>query len=252
MEPMTLESAVEVFAQGFAFTRSYTHPYVVEVKHGLTIMHDTPGRYDGERNPEYIVLRMTPEKGVKALRKAGCVRGGVCVIEDNDADLAETKDAYKKHGLRLFRREPFFAARTELAPKYKSPMQIKRISTQRQADALNKANRRRQILPEHLGREDTVRVYAAYDSDDPVGWVSSIPTGGANWVSNLYVSRAYRGQGVGRGLMSAMLRDDHAHRVEWSVLLASGDGARLYPHVGYERIGTLQLFVPGDEWRASV
>ncbi len=252
MEQMTLERAVEVFAHGFAFTRSYTHPYVVERKHGLTIMHDTPGRYDGERNPEYIILRMTPEKGVKALRRAGCVRGGVCVIEDNDADLATSKEAYKKFGLRLFRREPFFAGLTAEAPKYKNPIPIKRVKTQDQADAVNRANRRRQILPEHLGREDTVRLYAAYDEDDPVGWVSSIPAGEANWVSNLYVSRAFRGKGVGRGLMSAMLQDDCAHGVEWSVLLASGDGARLDPHVGYQRIGTLQLFMPGDEWRASV
>ncbi len=249
---MTLERAVDVFAHGFAFTRSYTHPYVVERRHGLTIMHDTPGRYDGERNPEYIVLGMSPAKAVKALRKANCVRGGVCVIGDNDADLAATKEAYKSYGLRLFRNEPFFAAQTSDAPKYKSPLPVKRIETSEQAEAVNKANRRRQILPDHLGREDTVRLYAAYDDGGPIGWVSSIPTGGANWVSNLYVARAFRGQGVGRGLMSAMLQDDLAHGVEWSVLLASGDGARLYPHVGYERIGTLQLFIPGDKWRAQM
>jgi predicted N-acetyltransferase YhbS len=128
---------------------------------------------------------------------------------------------------------------------------IKRVTTRSQADDLNKANRRRQILPVHLGREDTVRLYAAYDGTEPVGWVSSIPVQAGNWVSNLYVARLYRGQGIGRALMTTMLEDDNSHGAEWSVLLASGDGARLYPHVGYARIGTLQLFVPGDVWRDS-
>ncbi|HUG12458.1 MAG TPA: GNAT family N-acetyltransferase [Opitutaceae bacterium] len=68
----------------------------------------------------------------------------------------------------------------------------------------------------------------------------------------LFVARVFRGQRVGRTLMSTMLQDDLAHGVESSVLLASGDGARLYPHVGYERIGTLQLFIPGDKWRAQM
>jgi hypothetical protein len=40
-----------------------------------------------------------------------------------------------------------------------------------------------------------------------------------------------------------MLQDDLKHGVNNSVLLASGAGSRLYPHVGYERIGSLLLFV---------
>ena len=246
---MDLACAIEAFANGFAFTRSYTHPYVVERMHGLTVMHDTPGRYDGERNPEYIVLDMTPKAAAKALRAAGCVRGGVCVIEGPEADLDRSKEAYKRYGMRLLRREPFFAVRTADAAPYKSPVKIERVKTLAKAEAVNKANRRRQILPEHLGREDTVRLYAAYESGTPIGWVSSIPAPNANWVSNLYVSPVHRGRGIGRGLMSHMLQDDAKHGVVWSVLLASGDGARLYPHLGYQRIGTLQLFAPTDVWR---
>jgi hypothetical protein len=44
--------------------------------------------------------------------------------------------------------------------------------------------------------------------------------------------------------MSALLADDRAHGVESSVLLASSDGARLYPHLGYRRLGVLQIFCP--------
>lgn len=246
---MELARAIVAFSHGFAFTRSYTHPYVVEHMHGLTVMHDTPGRYDGERNPEYIVLDMTPRAAAKALRACGCVRGGVCVIEGPEADLDRSKEAYKRYGMRLLRREPFFAVRTNGAQVYESPVAIERVATLEQAEMLNKANRRRQILPEHLGREDTVRLYAAFEGGVPIGWVSSVPAPTANWVSNLYVAVAHMGRGIGRALMSHLLQDDLAHGVEWSVLLASGDGARLYPHLGYERIGTLQLFTPTDVWR---
>jgi hypothetical protein len=44
--------------------------------------------------------------------------------------------------------------------------------------------------------------------------------------------------------MSALLQDDREHGVEESVLVASSDGARLYPHLGYEKLGVLQVFCP--------
>jgi hypothetical protein len=41
-----------------------------------------------------------------------------------------------------------------------------------------------------------------------------------------------------------MLRDDRAAGASAGVLLASHTGAKLYPSVGYEQIGTLLLFTP--------
>lgn len=41
-----------------------------------------------------------------------------------------------------------------------------------------------------------------------------------------------------------MLQDDHATGSTQAVLLASHTGAKLYPVVGYEQIGTLLLFTP--------
>ena len=41
-----------------------------------------------------------------------------------------------------------------------------------------------------------------------------------------------------------MLRDDRARGSKCSVLTASHAGALLYPHLGYERIGTLFMFAP--------
>jgi GNAT superfamily N-acetyltransferase len=238
---MTLEKAVHVFAHGFAFTRSFTHPYLVTQAHGLTIMQDAP-RKNGRR-PEFIVAGMTPAQGKSALVKAGYTHGGVCVICSNKEDLDEFKAEYKSAGLRLIAIEPFFVADPKRAPVYKASVPIVRVDTQELADRVKRAARTRQIMPEHLGREDTIRLYAAFNGKSAVGWVKSIPVDDCAWVSNLLVDKSMRGKGIGRALMSTMLQDDAKHGVRRSVLLASGAGSRLYPHVGYDRIGSLLLFV---------
>ena len=52
------------------------------------------------------------------------------------------------------------------------------------------------------------------------------------------------GEQIGQALLAKMLRDDRALGSKCSVLTASHTGALLYPRVGYERIGTLFMFVP--------
>lgn len=245
---MELERAIEVFTQGFAFTRSFTHPYVVSMQHGLTVMQDGPGKKRDPRRPEYVVFGKTPRQAEQALRKCGLTRGGVCVACDNSIDIDSAKAAYKAMGLRLLFTEPFFVADPERAPQYKPPVRVCRVVDSADADKVNRAARRRQILPSHLGRDDELRLYAAFNGGSCVGWVKSVPVGQDSWVSNLYVDVSARGQGIGRSLMSTMLADDAKFGVKNSVLLASGAGSRLYPHVGYQRIGTLLVFVPGKEW----
>jgi len=61
----------------------------------------------------------------------------------------------------------------------------------------------------------------------------------------MYVSPSHRRRGIGQALLSRMMRDDRARGSRSSVLTASHTGALLYPRVGYERIGTLFMFVPG-------
>ena len=239
---MTLEKAVHVFVHGFAFTRSFTHPYLVSQRAGLIVMHDAPR--ERERNPEYVVVGMSPRKGWEALKKAEFSRGGVCVMCGLGDDLDFIRDSYKSFGLRFARGEPMFAAATAAAPVYKAPLPVVRVDSLELAERVKRAARTRQILPEHIGREDTLRLYAAINGRSAVGWVKSIPVDDCAWVSNLYVDKAMRGKGIGRALMSTMLKDDAAHGVRHSVLLASGAGSRLYPHVGYERIGTLMMFIP--------
>ena len=87
----------------------------------------------------------------------------------------------------------------------------------------------------------------ALDGEHIVGRVRSVDAVGATWCADLYVRPSHRRRGVGRALMSKMLRDDQARGSKCSVLTASHTGALLYPHLGYERIGTLFMFVPKRE-----
>jgi predicted acetyltransferase len=60
----------------------------------------------------------------------------------------------------------------------------------------------------------------------------------------MYVSPPFRRRGIARSLLCQMLHDDRAGGAQTAVLLASHTGAKLYPVVGYEQIGTLLLFTP--------
>ena len=57
--------------------------------------------------------------------------------------------------------------------------------------------------------------------------------------------------GIGRALLLKMLRDDRKLGAKCSVLTASHAGALLYPHAGYERIGTLLMFALARVVRAG-
>ena len=126
---MTLERATEVFAHGFAFTRSFTYPYEVVKSHGLTVMRDRPGRRTDVRNSEFIVCGMSPKQGLTALKAAKFIEGGVCVIDSASAGLDTVRDAYKRAGLRLTGRQPFFVADPRAAPRYHSPVKTGRVRT---------------------------------------------------------------------------------------------------------------------------
>lgn len=78
-------------------------------------------------------------------------------------------------------------------------------------------------------------------------WVRSIGVGDATWCSNIYVKPEFRRRGIARALLSQMLHDDRSAGAQQAVLLASHTGAKLYPVVGYEQIGTLLVYTPPKE-----
>jgi GNAT superfamily N-acetyltransferase len=240
-----LDRAVEVFVHGFAFTRSFTHPYVPQRLGPVWVVRDAPRKNAADyRREEYIA------RGVGAAEVDHIARGHtrgrfvVCAVRAPHEPDAPLRAAWKALGYRLQVTEPVMAHPLRRVPRLPEPLPVRRVLSQDLADRLAKAARSRQVLPEHLAPDAPLRQYAALDGERPVGRVRSIVVGDATWVSNMYVEPEYRRRGVGRSMLARMLRDDRAHGSTLSVLTASHTGALLYPRVGYELIGELLMFMP--------
>ena len=244
MSPL-LDGAVEAFARGFAFTRSFTHPYLADRVGPLWALRDAPRkRAADDRREEWIAHGVEPAEVDRISRAGTRVRVVVCAIRAMDEPVEPLRAAYKALGYRLQATEAMMLHPLDELPPCDGPVPVERVTTAATADALAKAARARQLLSEHLHDDAPLRQYAALDGDRPVGWVRSVVVGEATWVSNMFVEPSHRRRGIGRSLLARMLADDRAHGAKRSVLLASHAGALLYPRVGYGQIGELLLYMP--------
>jgi ribosomal protein S18 acetylase RimI-like enzyme len=163
-----------------------------------------------------------------------------------DQTAKDVRSEYNALEYRTLLSEELFVHDTYDIPGYQGSPKVKRVTTMADSDKIKTVRRNRKAirdvdldaaLPEHY-------LYAVFDGHRACGWVGSVPFGDSSWIADLYVLPEYRGKGYGRALMSAVTKEDKERGVKRSVLLASAAGARLYPHIGYKHIGTLQLFCP--------
>ena len=240
-----MEFAIEVFVRGHSAGRSRTFPYEVSRVGPLWVMRDAarqnPRLY---RKEEWIAHHVDPGKVDATARQHTRGRFFVCAMIGEGEPDGPTRAAYKALGYRLLATEGFFVQRLKRIPSRPSPVSIERVRTPDLAQQLGKITRRRPISSDLLGADAPFRQYVALDRGDIVGHVRSVDAAGATWCADLHVRASHRRRGIGHALLSRMLRDDRARGSKCSVLTASHTGALLYPHAGYERIGTLLMFAP--------
>jgi GNAT superfamily N-acetyltransferase len=242
-----IDNALEGFARGFCFTRSFTHPYLAEKLGPAWVVRDAPRKSGDYRGEEYIVNGMAAGEVDRLARKHARGRFSVCALCAVGEDDGPLRTAYKELDYRLQTTEAMMVNPLKRVPSFSSPAKVERVMTMEVADALAKEARSRQILAEHMNDASALRQYVATIDGKIVGWVRSILVGAPNkttWCSNMYVKPAFRRQGIARALLSRMLREDRERGAKAAVLLASHTGAMLYPVVGYERLGTLYVFKP--------
>lgn len=240
-----IERAMEVFARGFAVTRSTTHPYLVDRVGRVWVVRDAPRKRPGDyRREEWIAYHVDPAVVDRIARAHTRGRFAVCAIRSADESDEPVRVAYKSLGYRLGATEPMMVHRLGRIPRFPEPFPVARVTTPDLAARLAEVTRSRPMPPEHLRKDSPIRHYVALDGERPIGRVRSIVVGDATWVSHMHVDPEYRRRGVGRSLLARMLRDDRAHGSTLSTLLSSHTGAMLYPRVGYESIGELLLFTP--------
>ncbi len=243
---VTFSQAIEVFARGFAFTRSYTHPYLAEqVEEGVWALRDAERKRGNYRSEEYVAHGVSPERFDAIARQHTRGNFRLCAIRTMEESDEELRREFKAIGYRLVTTEAFMVQDFKRIPKVPAPVEIERVTTVEQAQTLAKAAGKRQILPEFLEMEpEPMRQYVALDEGEPIGWVGSVVTTDCAWCTNMYVAPEYRRRGIARALMTRMLQDDRRSKAQANVLLASHAGAKLYPLVGYRQIGELLMFMP--------
>lgn len=247
-EIQMMERAIEVFVKGFAYTRSFTFPCSAEPAGKMWVIRDALRRRAADyRREEWVAHALPPQDADAAARRGA--RSPFClsmILPPGESDVA-MREAFRKMKYRLLCTEPLMVHHMKIMPRVPMPVPVVRVDSQQLADAVKKSARRKQALPEHFGKNAALRLYAAMDGSRAVGWVRSIPAGNAAWVSNMFVLPQHRRQGIGKSLLAAMLADDRRHGIRQSVLLSSHTGALLYPHVGYEQIGMLYLYMPAKK-----
>ena len=244
MRKEILPHAIEVFARGFCFTSSFTHPYLAERIGKIWVVRDAPRKRGDYRREEWIAHGVAPEVIDETARKHTRGRFAVCAFYGVDESDQPLRAGFKALGYRLGGTEPMMVHELKRIPRFEEPVEIVRVRTEDLAERVNKAARFRQVLPEHLVKDSPLRQYAALADGKPVGWVRSIDVEQATWCADMYVVPEFRRRGIARAMMAQMLRDDRAHGSKLAVLTASHAGAKLYPLVGYKQIGTLMLYTP--------
>lgn len=243
-----IEFAIEVFARGHSAGRSRTFPYEVSRVGPLWVKRDALRKNPRDyRKEEWIAHDVDPREVDAMARRHRRGRFFVCAMIAEGEPDGPTRTAYKTLGYRLLATEGFFMQPMKRIPKPPSSVSIERVRTPDLAAQLGKITRTRPISNDLLRDDAPFRQYVALDGGDIVGRVRSVDAVGATWCSDMYVRPSHRRRGIGKALLSKMLRDDRALCSKCSVLTASHTGALLYPRVGYERIGTLFMFVPRRE-----
>lgn len=240
-----MEFAIEVFVRGHSVGKNRTHPYGATKVGPLWVMRDGPRKNPRDyRKEEWIAYRTDAREVDSIARNSTRGRFFICAMLAQGEPEEPTRAAYKALGYRLLATEGFFVHRLARIPNVRTPVRIERVATPEMATRLGKAMRSRPIPNAQLGDDAPFRQYVAIDGQQIAGCVRSVDAAGATWCADMFVNPERRRQGVGRTLLCRMLRDDRARGSKCSVLTASHTGALLYPHVGYERIGTLFMYAP--------
>ncbi len=243
-----IDAAIETFAGGWCYTRSFTHPYVAtRLTPQVLQLHDGPRSNPNAdvRRDEFVCFGCSPTEALEISASVAKGNFAICFVLPAGVDDTEVRKEFKALGCRLGATEAFMDNTLTPIEATEPIIPIVRIADQAHADAIGKAWRRKQILSRDIGNENAVhRVYTIHDGEKFIGSCGSIRVGDASWISSLYVDAAYRRKGLGTALMTRVMSDDREQGINKSVLLASHTGALLYPKLGFAQIGTLYIYNP--------
>ena len=244
---LALSEAIETVVAGLNLNRSVIAPSEVVLHGPLRIMRDK-GLRRRARLQEIFAYGAEPNDTVRALREyAPPERFALEPFLAPDEDAEATKAAYKALGFRLIAREELFACRLGEHRADDGQWRIQRVTTPEAARDVGRQvyrNVNRRMLPEDFGSQTpSIRWYWAEADGVAVAAARSLtPRPGMTCLHDVVTLPAYRRRGIAAALLTHILADDARFGAQWSVLLASKAGSMLYPHLGYQRCGVLQIY----------
>jgi len=210
----------------------------------IWVLRDEPPRKRG-RKTEIFACGTDPRSTVEAAERARIGWHFLCDVVGPDEDLKARRAAFKALGYRAIATEWAYAHDSREIPVFDSDPPVRIVTSAGEFATIPVgAWRPRRWNP-------SVTQFAIWTEQDAYGWVHSQLVGDDAWVGDLYVPEEHRRHGYGRALMSALLRHDRDRGVRSSVLLASSAGSHLYPQLGYQLVGVLQMFCPRDREPSS-
>ncbi|HEX4124543.1 MAG TPA: hypothetical protein VHY37_07430 [Tepidisphaeraceae bacterium] len=161
VETSDINLAMQVFARGWAFSRSRTHPSQAERVAGMWVIRDAPrdnGR--GYRREEWVAHGMSAAEVDAGARLGTRGHFAVCAIRTAAEPEGPMRAEYKAIGYRLGTTEPFMMHRMGRIPKLPAPLPIERVSSAELAALLGKATdggrwRQNSTRPIRLGRHSS-------------------------------------------------------------------------------------------------
>lgn len=223
-----------------------THPYIIDrVSQHIFRLHDSPRSFGDYRKDEYINFECSPEYVLSHAQQHSSHKYALCSLVKDGDNLGESKAVYKLLGCRLASTESLMSTQIECDPPEDIAFPILEIADTEHANAIAKAWRRRQIRLTDIGNPDALhRVYTIHDGTKFIASVGSVRVGETGWIASLYVNLAYRRRGIGTALMRRAMSDNYTRGIKNHVLVASHAGAKLYPTLGYQSLGTLCIYNP--------
>ncbi len=96
-----IQRAMAVFARGFSFTRSITHPYLAERVGPVWVVRDGPRRHGDYRREEWAAHAVEPADVDRIARQHTRGRFAVCALAATGQSDAPLRSGYKALGYRL-------------------------------------------------------------------------------------------------------------------------------------------------------
>jgi GNAT superfamily N-acetyltransferase len=253
---LTIPKALDVVVASLALNRSITAP-AEWVRHGpLWILRDIapkPGKKCIPRLEEAFAFGAPPREVVQALKDYGpkgrFTLDPLFAASETEEAIADAKREYKSLGFRHGLSEPLFVCPLAGYKRMQSEWQIRRVTTMEEATRVTVevfGVKHRKLRPEDLSSaRPAMRYYYVEVGGRAVAAARSLMAlPKKTWMHDVKTRDEYRRRGIASALMNHILLEDAKLGAQYSVLLASTLGAKLYPKVGYQQIGLLHIYQP--------